>query len=701
MPHGLRLLASFLSLALPLAAQATDSSPPRRAPSLERLRTASAELDRLLADDLSEHRLRPTERIDDEAFCRRAYLSITGRIPTLAELEDFVAERGAGKREALTDRLLASPGHVSHSFNRWADILRVQSRMMRGTSGEPYAHHLKQALAENRPYDELVRGLLTATGPAHARDNGATGYLLRDLGMPLDNLANTMRVFLGTRMECAQCHDHPFDTWTQRQFYELAAFTGGLRYTSERGAAEPRALQAQVRELRQQYGEEVQRVLLQLRRQVGTGIGGSGSGALALPKDYQYDDARPGQVVHAKVPFGTAPAMAEPQRLGGRRPVRPARGERDNAAQGYAEIGSREAFAAWVTSPENPRFTRVIVNRLWQAAFGRALHEPVDDFREDTVLAQPAIFAFLERTLREFDYDLRALESVLYRSELFSRRAVAVPEESDAPFRFAGPALRRLSAEQIWDSVLTLGIGDPDVTLTAPGAKAEPVYREYDSLLAQSAEGIEALVERERLRTTDPAEYRRLRAKDLAGMAGTSTETRPAADAVREQVRELTRALAEARKARDRAKVEELTKQLEELRAQAARAAVARNRELARASELPQPSRPGHFLREFGQSDRDQIDASSSEANVPQALRLLNGLVDQQLLAQGTAVMRALASESRPAERIRLAWRTILSRAPEPDELALWRRDLEHDLESGTRDLVWALVNCQEFRFLE
>jgi len=271
MTTGSMKLAIALSLLLPAAVHPQESARAAQLPSPDRIHAASAELDRLLDEELRVRGVRPSERIDDDEFCRRAWLVIAGRIPTAGELASFVADRSKGKRDDLVDRLLASPAHVSHAFNRWADVLRIQSRGMRGTSGEPYAHWLKQALADDRPYDELVRELLTAQGPAHARGNGATGWYLRDLGMPLDNLSNAMRTFLGTRMECAQCHDHPFDTWTQKQFYELAAFTGGMRYAAEGSGMDPRRLQTQTRELRQKYGEDAQRVLQQLRRQVATG----------------------------------------------------------------------------------------------------------------------------------------------------------------------------------------------------------------------------------------------------------------------------------------------------------------------------------------------------------------------------------------------------------------------------------------------
>ena len=189
-------------------------------------RESAAQIDALLAQDWKQHQLTPNPPASDETFVRRIHLDIVGRIPTLQEAQEFLESREPDKRTALIDRLLGSEGHAQHMFHFWADILRVQSRA-NGAQGEmtskPYVEHVKKRIRENQPYDQFVRELLTAQGKVW--DNPAIGYYMRDLGMPLDNLANTTRIFLGTRIECAQCHNHPFDKWTQMQFYQMAAFT--------------------------------------------------------------------------------------------------------------------------------------------------------------------------------------------------------------------------------------------------------------------------------------------------------------------------------------------------------------------------------------------------------------------------------------------------------------------------------------------
>ncbi len=246
---GIALLLAILwaSLNWDLAQGATDDHPDSgsakttnredtssvNSVALENIKRISNEIDRLINDQLESTQQPNHPRTSDEVFLRRVYLDIAGRIPTIQEATRFLESSSEGKRSELIDQLLDSYGYVSRQFNFFADLLRVQSRA-RNVNGQPYIDFIKDSLSENKPYDQFVRELLCASGPMIEKGNGATGYYLRDLGMPEDNMSNTIRIFLGTRLECAQCHDHPFDKWTQRQYFEMVAFTGGMTYR-ERG----------------------------------------------------------------------------------------------------------------------------------------------------------------------------------------------------------------------------------------------------------------------------------------------------------------------------------------------------------------------------------------------------------------------------------------------------------------------------------
>lgn len=406
--------------------------------------SAARQIDAILAADWKKNHLQGNPEADDNTFVRRAYLDIIGRIPTTREAEDFLNAKETDKRARLIDTLLASEGYVQHAFNYWADVLRAQSNGQQAgvVTGAAYTDFIKQSLRDNKPYDQFVRDMVAAEGKAW--DNGAIGYYMRDRGMPLDNMANTVRVFLGTRIECAQCHNHPFDKWTQMQFYQMAAFTygvqtqdygysgtmGGVRelmqeresalrasfkdperpkrtkdMSREQYAALDKKYQEEVRavskkreEARQRLRKEQQylnRPMTDIRDNMRyTYVSYSDKRKVTLPHDYKYDDAKPKSVV-------------EPGTM---------MGHECNAQPGETPL---DAYARWMTDKSNPRFTTVIVNRLWKRAFGMALIEPLDELRDDTAPMVPELQSYLEKLMKDLDFDMKAFQKVLFNTTAY------------------------------------------------------------------------------------------------------------------------------------------------------------------------------------------------------------------------------------------------------------------------------------------
>ena len=226
---------------------------------------------------------------------RRAYLKIIGRIPTLDEAQEFLSQRDRKARGQLIDKLLASEGYNKNWYIYWADILRAKTRVGNmGMDGYPFVRYLKDSIAANKPYDIWVKEMLSSTGPMWERGNGAVGYFYRDQGMDLDNMANTVRVFLGTSLECAQCHDHPFDRWTQKQFYEMAAFTHGVGNV-RRKDDQLSKLNKLAREAQRENEEErnqIRRAFEYVTDILNPGLDDLGKGQINLPNDYQYDNTK-------------------------------------------------------------------------------------------------------------------------------------------------------------------------------------------------------------------------------------------------------------------------------------------------------------------------------------------------------------------------------------------------------------------------
>src|SRR6056297_2815424 len=175
---------------------------------LDQVRESAARIDALVEKNYKKFDVEPNPMTTDEQFMRRVYLDANGSIPNLRETKIFLNNNSSTKRERLIDFLLGREGYVAHQYNFWADLLRPIDREGR-LRLIPYQTWIKESLRENKPYDQFVQELLTAEGKVW--ENPAVGYYLTDDGMPLDNMNNTIRLFLGTRIGCAQCHDHPFD----------------------------------------------------------------------------------------------------------------------------------------------------------------------------------------------------------------------------------------------------------------------------------------------------------------------------------------------------------------------------------------------------------------------------------------------------------------------------------------------------------
>jgi hypothetical protein len=600
---------------------------------------AAGEIDRLLEKRWQEQGVAGSTPLNDAQFVRRIYLELAGRIPTFDETTAFLADTSASKRAALIDDLLESPDFVSHTYNFWADILRLTERPQKDVFFEPYLDWVKRSIAANRPYDQWVHEMLTADGKIW--ENPATGYQLRDKGMPLPYVDNTVRVFLGTQIGCAQCHDHPFDSWTQHQFYELAAFTSGTRMRvggmpEKKSGLTKEEMKQAMKDLRQKNAEsirQIKEITQQAQQQIRAKKADNGlrffinanltsissqPGKLLLPHDYQYDDDKPLAAVSPKVLWGDIPADAE-------------------------SLDRRGQFAAWLTSRDNRQFSRTIANRIWRKVMGVGLVEPIDDFREDNPASNPELLEHLTDLVLTLDFDLREFVRVLVSTSTYQRRAVLHDPTSPSPFHFTGPALKRLTAEQLWDSIVVLIAHNEwafqrptsaafekaaEIDLTAAGTSYETVEKAYNSF--QDAYGIR--------------QYRN-RLQKQYGFQG--------------QV-------------------------------------------LVRASELPGPLPLGHFLRQFGQSDRESIEGSRTVATVPQILSMFNGPITHSMLVPGSVIHDEVMSHE-PRQAVDVIFLAILSHRPSAEDRAFATQEIQSadTPQAGVGNLIWALLNTREFIFIQ
>ncbi|MEM0897211.1 MAG: DUF1549 domain-containing protein [Verrucomicrobiota bacterium] len=598
---------------------------------------AAKQVDRLIGGGFKKSGMRPTAKTNDEEFLRRTYLNAIGRIPTYEEASAFLADASSDKRTKLVDTLLDSDGYDSHMFNFWADLLRVKDYFSR-TSGAPYIDWLKHSVEANKPYNVMVRELLTSKGSGWVEGNGAVGYFVRDLGMPLDNMSNTTRIFLGTRMECAQCHDHPFDDWKQMDFYKMAAFTNGITGTNE-----SLARKVFQNEIERSQPKPVRNIGRMLRYSVfDFAVRDTGRGNIALPYDYQYNDGDPGEMIAAKsLRFGKS--------IGASR-------------KGEDPGESRFMFAEWLTSPENPRFNMVIANRMWKRVMGIGQFEPVDNFSDATAPANPELMNFLVDLMKDLDYDLKAFQRVLYNT--YTYQLGTFPEEhARGPYHFGGRQMQRLSAEQVWDSLLTLNAGNPDAN-KRPRQGGHIYYNNRPVLVGKKSMD---QVYKEVTKMQSANEFWNY-AKDL-----------------------LRQIEAERRSGAGRNSDESMM-----MMAYGGK----KGGKNMRASELPQPTPPGHFLRAFGQSSREIIEGASTESDVTQVLEILNGHVEDTVVSDsGAQFYKDVAKASSPEEKVDRLFLSILSRKPSDREKELFVAEVSKG-ENGVRNCASALICSDEFMFL-
>ncbi len=582
---------------------------------IQMLRSAK-EIDRMVQANYTKVAVQPNEKTMDAQFLRRAYLDITGTIPTYNQTRKFLTATDPNKRSLLIDELLSGDGYASHQFNFWADILRYTDSLNTNVRGEHYRQWIKQSLAESKPWDKMVHEMTTADGLIWKTP--ATGYIQRDSNMPLDNMNNTVRIFLGTRIGCAQCHDHPFDRWTQKEFYQMAAFTFGTLTSTNGGdkrywesnpddrLQSEYAMIEQEEEDRRNNSYRFDRLISINMMMVNDQV----DRKITLPKDYQYDNAKAGDVVEPKALFGK-PADVRP----GETP--------------------RQAFARWLTSKDNPRFAQTIANRLWKQAFGIGQIEPVDDMMDSTVAENPELMTFLESEMKRLDFDMKEYLRIIYNTEVYQRQASFDEVTPGDTYHFQGPVLRRMTAEQVWDSFLTLAV---------------------------------------------PDDYRELSAKvhtDVIGVDLTSV------------------------KAPDLMAAEVMGNQIDGSRGKYQQPHLYKGVLLARASELPSPVPASHFLRMFGQSDRELISASSTMGSVPQVLFMFNGPISHMLLESNSTIYNNVMKKKSVTDGVRAIFLTILNREPDAEELALAIKEVSEQGAPGYGNVIWSLVNTREFLFIQ
>ena len=328
----------------------------------------------------------PSAPATDTVFIRRAFLDAAGILPTAEEVEDFLADKSPDKRKKLIDSLLERDEFVDYWAYKWSDLLLVSSKKLRPNAVRSYYNWIRDSVKENKPWDKFAREIFTSSG--NTRDMGELNYFVLHKD-PIEVAENVTQAFLGQKLTCARCHNHPLEKWTQKQYYQFANLFSRIGFKN---------------------GDE--------------------------PGDTVVFTKATGDINHPRLmkPLPPAPLDGEPMSL-------------DSTAD------RRVHFANWLTSPKNPFFARALVNRVWGNFMGRGLTEPVDDVRATNPASNEELFAALSKDFIAHGFDVKGLIRTIMNSAAYQLSSEAnATNQSDNKY-YSKYIVKRLSGEVLLDAM--------------------------------------------------------------------------------------------------------------------------------------------------------------------------------------------------------------------------------------------------------
>ena len=370
-------------------------------------------VDDLVYQKLGELRIQVSPPADEATFLRRAFTDIIGRLPTADETQPFLDSQDHDKRQRLVDWLLDQPEYVDHWANQWADLLRPNPYRVGIKAVLNYDNWIRQQFRENVSYDEFARRLITAKGSTW--HNGAV-TLFRDRRSPDEMATLISQLFLGVRLECAKCHHHPFEKWSQHDFYSFAAFFGKVAHK-------------------------------------GTGLSPPISGG----EEVIYVAAK-GEVKHPVTDEVLAPTPLF------------------GAADVSQVADPRQALADWMTSEENDFFAKVHVNRIWAHLMGLGIVDPVDDLRSTNPPSNPALLDALAKHFQQTGYDQKELIRTIVLANVYSTSSVPNPTNAGDRVNYSRHYRHRLRAEVLAEAVSGITETTESFSALAPQSRANQVW---------------------------------------------------------------------------------------------------------------------------------------------------------------------------------------------------------------------------------
>jgi Protein of unknown function (DUF1553)/Protein of unknown function (DUF1549) len=356
-------------------------------------------IDQLIEAKLREKEIQPSPLGDDAEFFRRLSLDVGGRIPSVMDARLFFGDKSSDKRHKAVDKLLDSPLYSTHFAAVWRTLMVPDNNsQFAQNSGPQLEAWLKARLRENTPYDKMVREIITTpvvpnraamTSRKAGEPTPLPFYQAQE--MKPENLAGaTARLFLGVKLECAQCHNHPFAKWKREQFWEYAAFFSGIQTPPGQG-------------------------------------GFMATNDLTDKRDIKISGTD--KVVQARFLNGSEPKWA-------------------------SKTSTRETLADWVTAPDNPYFARAAANRTWAHFFGIGIVEPLGEESAENPASHPELLDELARQFALHDFDMKYLMRAIGYSKAYQRSSDSDSAAPPDPRLFSRMSIKGLTAEQLYDSIV-------------------------------------------------------------------------------------------------------------------------------------------------------------------------------------------------------------------------------------------------------
>ncbi len=615
-------------------------------------------IDKFVLLKLQSEKIDPSGPCSDEEFLRRVYLDICGTVPPLAEVKTYLLDRSAEKRLKLVDRLLKNERYGAHWSVMWSDLLREHSnsRPQEGTERGSYRDWLQDSLNKNTPYDVFCKSLVDAVGTAE--EDGAVNFYLRDSGGgnnldKIESVNNVSTVFMGSRMACAQCHDHPFDKWTQADFHSLVAFFARTTVSIDPWATlvkveNSKRLPANAKTILEPYFKEAHEKLAAEKANFKKGVelADAGQGMMAMGMMDTLKLLQRGGALFKELEAKLTPAetviMTQLLLNGGVRKIseRPM-GEYRMPTEGDGQVkngkGSgeiMEAKFAWDPSKKaagngsrrtvlaeyvigSRRFAQVQVNRIWAKMFGHGIVDPIDDFREKNPPSNSELLEFLTDEFMTSKYDNKHMIELIALSSTYQRSSMPTTSNRSDTTLFSHAYIRRLTAEQTFDSLLVCTGKNNGMT----------EGQAYGMGMGREAIGN----------------------KIMDAMTGQKSKS------------------------------------------------------MQWAVDLPTPAQPSSFMAAFNQPDRNSTVCKRDESgSITQALEMMNGDRVDGAIKASPLIKQILDSKLNPTQAAQELFLSVLTRNPTQHELStvLYQLHATNPTREWIEDTYWALLNTREFTYV-